>query len=145
MGHSNNDLRPAWQPHLFIGSALLVQTFVDIDWPGPWQASFTTGTLGLIGCCLLYITWYRLTFERKGILPTTDLWKNPQRSVPQVAAVGIAFFILGWLAGEQLLDKVPAPAGMILTLLGLLIMLVAGYAWLVLLGPLQETMSSAEE
>jgi len=62
-----------------------------------------------------------------------------------VAAVGIAFFILGWLAGEQLLDKVPAPAGMILTLLGLLIMLVAGYAWLVLLGPLQETMSSAEE
>lgn len=123
---------------LCLGILFIAQTFVDIPWPGPWESSFTTGAIGLFGCFFLYQAWYRATFEIKGILPTTNLWKNPARSVPQVAGVGLAFSFLSWASGNSLLQWMPKPAGMILLLVGLLTLLVSGYAWLVLLGPLTE-------
>tara|TARA_Y100000758_G_scaffold281224_1_gene228666 strand:+ start:360 stop:797 length:438 start_codon:yes stop_codon:yes gene_type:complete len=145
MAQSERAEPPSWNLHFFIGVLLLIQTFVDIDWPGPWNASFTTGTLGLTGILLIYIAWYRVIFERNGILPTTNLWRNPRRSIPQVAVSGALFIGMGWLFGGPLSEKMPAPSGMIMFLLGSLILLVASYAWLVLLGPLQDIVSTEEE
>ncbi|MDP6010254.1 MAG: hypothetical protein QF707_00515 [Candidatus Poseidoniaceae archaeon] len=145
MAQSERVEPPSWNLHFFIGILLLGQTFVDIDWPGPWSASFTTGSLGLTGILLIYIAWYRAIFERNGILPTTNLWRNPRRSIPHVAISGAIFLALGWLFGGPLSEKMPAPSGMVMFLLGLLTLLVAGYAWLVLLGPLQDIDSHEEE
>lgn len=145
MAQSQRAEPPSWTLHLFIGILLLIQTFFDIDWPGAWSASFTTGALGLVGILLIYIAWYRAIFERKGILPITDLWRNPRRSIPQVAVSGVLFIAMGWLFGDPLLDKMPAPSGMIMFLIGSLILLVASYAWLVLLGPLQEIYETESE
>ena len=145
MAQSRTSEPPSWNFHLLAGVLLLAQTFTDIDWPGPWNASFTTGALGLTGILLIYIAWYRAIFERNGVLPTTNLWRNPRRSIPQVAISGVLFIVIGWLFGDQLSDSVPAPSGVIMFLIGSLILLVAGYAWLVLLGPLQDSNITEEE
>ena len=130
---------------MLIGGLMMIQTFFDIPWPGPWEASFTTGSIGLLGCLGVYIAWYEATFEKRGLLPTTDLWQNPSRSVPQVAGAGLALILLGWLSGREIHERIPEPAGMILMLFGFLALLTSLYAWLVLLGPLVEDQSGESE
>jgi len=138
MGEPEKQPPPSSIIPLVFGILFIAQTFVYIPWPSPWQSSFTTGVIGLFGCFFLYQAWFRETFETRGLLPTTNLWKNPASSVPQVAGVGLAFTFLSWASGNSLSQWMPKPAGMVLLLVGLLTMLVSGYAWLVLLGPLKE-------
>jgi len=138
MGELEKQPPPSIITPLSFGILFIAQTFVDIPWPGPWESSFTTGAIGLLGCFFLYQAWYRAIFEIRGILPTTNLWKNPASSVPQVAGVGLAFTLLSWASGTSLSQWMPKPAGLVLLLVGLLTLLVSGYAWLVLLGPLKE-------
>lgn len=135
---------PPWSIHLAIGIILIFQTFFDINWPSPWQASFTTGALGLMGIFLIYLAWFRYTFSRRGLLPTTNLWQNPSRSIPSTALFGITTLFLGWLFGNPLGEYFPAPTGMVLFLIGFLTLLVAAYAALVLIGPLKDQVVEEE-
>ena len=91
---------------------------------------FSLGVIGLTGLTLLYVAWYRLTFQRKGLVPWMDLWKDPERSSRSVIAAGLAIIAAAWLAGNVVEETVPKPAGLILTLVGLLVLLNGIYVYL---------------
>ena len=79
-----------WRVFAAIGTILVSITFPDLSPEGPWNDStFTSGSLGLIGLILLYLAWFRLTFETKGVVPTMDLWKDPEGTSPSVIGVGL--------------------------------------------------------
>ena len=123
---------PEWRAHAGIGIILLLDTLVlKLAPTGPWDSeSFSLGIIGLTGLTLLYVAWYRLTFQRKGLVPWMDLWKDPERSSRSVIAAGMAIIAAAWLAGNVVEEAVPKPAGLILTLVGLLVLLNGIYVYL---------------
>ena len=124
-----------WRGFAATGIILVAITFTDLSPNGPWNdATFTSGFLGLIGLSLLYLAWFRLTFEVKGIVPTLDKWKNPEATSPLVAVVGIVILGIAYAIGR--IDFFPEPAGLILSLIGLLVTTNGVYVWLSTAGPL---------
>lgn len=123
---------PEWRAHAGIGIILLLDTLIlKLAPTGPWDSeSFSLGVIGLTGLTLLYVAWYRLTFQRKGLVPWMDLWKDPERSSRSVIAAGMAIIAAAWLAGNVVEEAVPKPAGLILTLVGLLVLLNGIYVYL---------------
>jgi len=123
---------PEWRAHAGIGIILLLDTLIlKLAPTGPWDSeSFSLGVIGLTGLTLLYVAWYRLTFQRKGLVPWMDLWKDPKRSSRSVIATGLALIAAAWLAGNVVEENVPKPAGLILTLMGLLVLLNGIYVYL---------------
>ena len=123
---------PEWRAHAGIGIILLLDTLIlKLAPTGPWDSeSFSLGVIGLTGLTLLYVAWYRLTFQRKGLVPWMDLWKDPERSSRSVIAAGMAIIAAAWLAGNVVEETVPKPAGLILTLVGLLVLLNGIYVYL---------------
>ena len=123
---------PEWRAHAGIGIILLLDTLIlKLAPTGPWNSeSFSLGIIGLTGLTLLYVAWYRLTFQRKGLVPWMDLWKDPERSTRSVIAAGMAIIAAAWLAGNVVEETVPKPAGLILTLVGLLVLLNGIYVYL---------------
>ena len=123
---------PEWRAHAGIGIILLLDTLIlKLAPTGPWESeSFSLGVIGLTGLTLLYVAWYRLTFQRKGLVPWMDLWKDPERSSRSVIAAGLAIIAAAWLAGNVVEETVPKPAGLILTLVGLLVLLNGIYVYL---------------
>jgi hypothetical protein len=121
-----------------LGVLLVLLTLVPGWAPqGPWgQESFSRGVFGLVGALLLYIGWYRGTFGVWGLIPALVMWSEPQRSIRDLTAFGIAMVIASRLIGQ--LGFVPEPTGLLLMLFGLLSLLMAAYAWLVLEGPLAD-------
>ena len=127
-----------------IGSILLLNTIIlGFSFPGPWDSeSFTLGIIGMTGLGFWYVSWYRFTFNRKGLIPWLDNWKTPEKSSKQVLAVGVFTIILSWTAGNPLQEYLPDPTGLVLLLIGLLISLSGIYSMLAL-GPLAD--KSSEE
>ena len=123
---------PEWRAHAGIGIILLLDTLIlKLAPTGPWNSeSFSLGIIGLTGLTLLYVAWYRLTFQRKGLVPWMDLWKDPERSSRSVIAAGMAIIAAAWLAGNVVEETVPKPAGLILPLVGLLVLLNGIYVYL---------------
>ena len=123
---------PEWRAHAGIGIILLLDTLIlKLAPTGPWDSeSFSLGIIGLTGLTLLYVAWYRLTFQRKGLVPWMDIWKDPKRSSRSVIATGLALIAAAWLAGNVVEENVPKPAGLILTLMGLLVLLNGIYVYL---------------
>ena len=123
---------PEWRAHAGIGIILLLDTLIlKLAPTGPWESeSFSLGIIGLTGLTLLYVAWYRLTFQRKGLVPWMDLWKDPERSSKSVIAAGMAIIAVAWLAGNVVEEMLPKPAGLILTLVGLLVLLNGIYVYL---------------
>ena len=123
---------PEWRAHAGIGIILLLDTLIlKLAPTGPWNSeSFSLGIIGLTGLTLLYVAWYRLTFQRKGLVPWMDLWKDPERSSRSVIAAGMAIIAAAWLAGNVVEEAVPKPAGLILPLVGLLVLLNGIYVYL---------------
>jgi hypothetical protein len=72
------EMPPKWRNYFFLGLVLLVNTiFIKISFSWPWDSeSFTLGVMGLIGLTMLYISWYRFTFKRRGLVPWMDLWSH---------------------------------------------------------------------
>ena len=129
-----------WRVFAAIGTILVAITFTNLSPEGPWNDStFTSGSLGLIGLMLLYLAWFRLTFETKGVVPTMDLWKDPEGNSPSVIGVGIVILGIAYAVGR--IDFFPEPAGLILSLIGLLVTTNGVYVWMSTAGPL----SSEEE
>ena len=96
-----------------IGSLLLLNTMIlGISFPGPWDSeSFTLGIIGMTGLGFWYVSWYRFTFNRKGLIPWLDNWDNPEQSSKQVLAVGVFTIVLSWAAGNPLQEYLPDPTG----------------------------------
>jgi len=134
-----NQNPPQWRQLLGISILLISLTFFPGWAPaGPWGTpSFTRGIVGLIGGGLLYLSWYRYTFETKGIVPTVILWSNPNKSIGVLSALGIGLVFFSRVIGHEV-DFVPVPIALIMALVGLLMILLSIYAWLVTEGPLQD-------
>jgi len=138
-GKRSADDGPPWQGLALIGALLIAQTFTDFGWKGPWNdPSFTQGAIGLLGGVMLYLAWFRWHFKLHGLLPTLDRWKDPEKGMRLLALAGAATFIAAWVVGNPLASYFPEPSGLLLGLFGLLMMLQAAYAWMMLFGPLSE-------
>ena len=130
---------PPFRELFGIGTLLLILTLFPGWAPtGPWgEESFTRGIFGLIGASMIYVGWYRYTFKKNGLIPVLSMWKEPIKSIQKLAILGIALVIGSNLIGNYI-DFIPIPFTLIMALIGLLMMLLAGYAWLVFEGPLQD-------
>ena len=129
-----------WRGFAAIGVILVAITFTDLSPKGPWNDStFTSGSIGLIGLCFVYVAWFRMTFERKGLVPTLDLWNDPAGTSPLVIVTGLVILGIAYAVGR--IDFFPEPAGLILSLIGLLVTTNGFYVWMSTEGPL----SSEEE
>ena len=131
---------PPYRELFGIGTLLLILTLFPGWAPaGPWgEESFTRGLFGLIAGSMIYVAWYRFTFNTNGLVPALSMWRNPTKSIPNLAVAGVVFFIGSGLIGHYV-DFIPIPFTLIMALVGLLMMLLAGYAWLVIDGPLQDS------
>jgi hypothetical protein len=129
-----------WRVFALTGIICVVQTFFDLAPEGPWDSrSFTRGVIGLIGIGCLYISWFRFTFNQKGVIPIIKIWKNPGSSWLPVMIFGIMCYVFVISINELEMDKhFPKTTGMILLLMGSLSILNATYVWLVVNGPLSE-------
>lgn len=129
-----------WRVFALTGIICVVQTFFDLAPEGPWDSrSFTRGVIGLIGIGCLYISWFRFTFNQKGVIPIIKIWKKPGSSWLPVMIFGIMCYIFVISINELEMDKhFPKTTGMILLLMGSLSILNATYVWLVVNGPLSE-------
>ena len=124
-----------WRIFAATGIILVGITFTDISPKGPWDDStFTSGTLGLLGMILLFLAWFRITFEKAGVVPTIDLWKDPEASSKVVMTTGIVILGIAYAIGR--IDFFPEPAGLVMSLVGLLVTTNGLYVWLSTSGPL---------
>ena len=127
-----------WRWFALAGVILVAQSFVDITPGGPWNSrSFSRGLVGLVGLMCIYIAWFRWAFDRKGVAPTTNLWKTPEETWRNVLLFGLSCLLIVkitvWL---EYSEWFPEPTGMILTLIGCLVILNALYVGLVTVGQL---------
>jgi hypothetical protein len=125
------EMPPKWLNYFFLGLVLLVNTiFIKISFSWPWDSeSFTLGVMGLIGLTMLYISWYRFTFKRRGLVPWMDLWKNPETSSKKLLLFSIFTLILSYFLGKNQLFF-PDPTSLILSLIALLTLIQATYVYL---------------
>lgn len=125
------EMPPKWRNYFFLGLVLLVNTiFIKISFSWPWDSeSFTLGVMGLIGLTILYISWYRFTFKRRGLVPWMDLWKNPETSSKKLLLFSIFTLILSYFLGKNQLFF-PDPTSLILSLIALLTLIQATYVYL---------------
>ena len=123
------------------GLLLVLNTLpFGVGFAGPWDdTGFTRGIGGLIGCYLLYRAWFATTFGFHGLIPALNLWSNPSQSTSQLTLVGVGTLGFGWATGGPLVSLFAEPTGLIITLFGCLMLLVAGYAWLVFDGGLEDS------
>jgi|TARA_B110000495_G_scaffold181994_1_gene177173 hypothetical protein len=82
----------------------------------------------------LYLAWFRITFEIKGVVPTMNLWKDPEKTSSIVILTGLAILGIAYAVGR--LEFFPEPAGLVLSLVGLLVTTNGVYVWLSSAGPL---------
>ena len=125
------EMPPEWRNYFFLGLVLLVNTiFIKISFSWPWDSeSFTLGLMGLIGLTMLYISWYRFTFKRRGLVPWMDLWKNPETSSKKLLLFSIFTLILSYFLGKNQLFF-PDPTSLIFSLIALLTLIQATYVYL---------------
>ena len=130
---------PEWRILAIASSILLLDSLViGIAPSGPWQdQGFSRGIVGLLGLCLGYVAWYRLTFKRSGLIPWIDQWEDPIGSAKKELVGASIVLFLAWLAGNPMQPYLPDPTGLVISLIGLLMALQAIYVMLSL-GPLKE-------
>ena len=122
---------PDWRIYFFSGAILLINTiFLKISFSWPWDSeTFTLGVMGLIGLTMWYISCYRFTFKRRGLVPWLDLWKNPASSAKKLFLFSSLIFIISYLLGKNQLFF-PDPTSLIISLIALLTFIQAAYVFL---------------
>jgi hypothetical protein len=122
---------PDWRTYFSLGSILILNTiFLKISFQGPWEShSFTLGVSGLVGLTLIYVSWYRFIFKRRGLVPWLDLWQNPKSAAQKELFASFIFVLLAYVLG---IDRLffPEPTSLILSLIGLLMMIQSLYVLL---------------
>ena len=125
---------------LVAGVLLILQSFTDLAPAGPWDSpSFTRGVLGLVGMVLVYLAWFKHTFGIFGVAPTVNRWSNPETTWLRVVAFGLSCLVA--TRAVRLFDGsgvVPEPAGLLITLIGVLAIMNGLYVWAITSGPLND-------
>ncbi len=135
----SEDVAPEWRVLAAISSLLVLDSLViGVAPEGPWEdVGFSLGSIGLAGLAIGYVAWYRFNFKRRGLIPWTDLWEDPEGSAKKEMLAAALVLLLAWMAGKPLQPYLPDPTGLILSLVGLLMALQSSYV-LLSLGPLKE-------
>ena len=122
---------PDWRTYFFLGAILLINTiFIKFSFSWPWGSeSFTLGLIGLIGLTMWYISWYRFTFKRRGLVPWLDLWKKPKDSSKKLFLFSFFILMMSYLLGRDQLFF-PDPTSLIFSLIALLSFIQATYVFL---------------
>ena len=122
---------PDWRTYFFLGAILLINTiFIKFSFSWPWDSeSFTLGLFGLIGLTMWYISWYRFTFKRRGLVPWLDLWKKPKDSSKKLFLFSFFILMMSYLLGRDQLFF-PDPTSLIFSLIALLTFIQATYVFL---------------
>ncbi len=122
---------PDWRTYFFLGAILLINTiFIKFSFSWPWGSeSFTLGLIGLIGLTMWYISWYRFTFKRRGLVPWLDLWKKPKDSSKKLFLFSFFILMMSYLLGRDQLFF-PDPTSLIFSLIALLTFIQATYVFL---------------
>ena len=130
---------PEWRIHGLVGAARLINVvFLKISIDGPWDSeTFTLGLIGSVSIALFYVSWYRLTFRRRGLIPWVDLWKEPSSSAKKVLLSSLIVLSMAWLSGNHLQQILPTPTGLVLSLIGFLMLTQSAYV-LMSIGPLSD-------
>ena len=130
---------PEWRIHGLVGATLLINVvFLKISIDGPWDSeTFTLGLIGSVSIALFYVSWYRLTFRRRGLIPWVDLWKEPSSSAKKVLLSSLIVLSMAWLSGNHLQQILPTPTGLVLSLIGFLMLTQSAYV-LMSIGPLSD-------
>ncbi len=125
---------------LVAGTLLILQSFTDLAPAGPWDsASFTRGVLGLVGMVLVYLAWFKHTFGFFGVAPTVNRWATPETTWLRVIAFGLGCLVV--TRAVRFFDGggvVPEPAGLLITLVGVLAVMNGLYVWAITSGPLND-------
>ena len=133
-------MQPNQEAKIFgiFGLLLVVQTFLDVAPAGPWDSrSFSRGVIGLFGLLLLYFSWFRFTFDKKGVATVVKLWKNPKSSSTTVIVFGfICLVFTKFIINSKIGESFPQTTGLIITFIGLLAIANGTYVWLISAGPL---------
>ena len=74
-------------------------------------------------------------------MPTMDMWQNPAESSKTVMTVGVVILGISYAIGR--IDFFPEPAGLVLSLVGLLVTTNGIYVWLSSSGPLSPEKETA--
>ena len=129
-----------WRISALFGFVCIIQTFFVFTPEGPWNSrSFSRGVIGLVGIGCLYVSWFRFTFRKKGLIPIIKIWKKPEKSWLSVMIFGALCYLFVISINQLEMDEYfPKTTGMIVLLIGSLSILNAVYVWLVVNGPLSE-------
>jgi len=76
-----------------------------------------------------YISWYRFTFKRRGLVPWLDLWKKPKDSSKKLFLFSFFILMMSYLLGRDQLFF-PDPTSLIFSLIALLTFIQATYVFL---------------
>jgi multisubunit Na+/H+ antiporter MnhB subunit len=130
---------PDWRPQAIVGMVIMLNVVsLKVSTPGPWDSeSFTLGLMGSVSMVLLYISWYRITFKRRGLIPWVDLWAEPKKSANLVLLSSVVILSIAWFTGNNMQDILPRPTGLVLSLVGFLMLAQSLYV-LLSVGPLSE-------
>ena len=141
------DDQPEWRWLALIGMFGIIQTFFDFTPEGPWESkSFSRGVLGLSGICFLYVSWFRFTFKKKNLIPTLEIWQQPESTWLNVLIFGILCYVFVIIINSfDLKQYFPETTGMIVLLIGTLSILNSIYVWLVICGPLRKAELNEQE
>ena len=121
---------------LAVGSLLVGQAFVNLAPEGPDSASFTRGTIGLLGMVLIYLAWFkhlrhlRCGAHGQSLVCSETTWLK-------VVVFGLAWC---WRRVRRSLgdDLFPEPTGLLLALIGVLAIMNGVYVWAITNGPLSD-------
>ena len=86
-----------------------------------------------------YLAWFSHTFGMLGVAPTVDRWATPETTWIRVVVFGLACLVL--TRTVRLFDSegvVPQPAGLLITLVGILAIMNGLYVWAIASGPLMD-------
>ena len=110
---------PSASVPVVVAVLLLIIFYLRLSPAGPWgEPKFTNGVVGTSALAALYVSWYRFTFRRGGVLiPVRELQQ------PKVAGVKAGVFSLFCIfsahafGGSALL---PGASGLVVMVIGLL-------------------------
>ena len=130
---------PNWKAPAIVGTIILLNVItLKLSISGPWESeSFTLGLLGSVSLVFLYVSWYRITFKRRGLIPWIDLWTQPRKSAYIVLASSIGVLSMAWYTGNHMQEILPTPTGLVMSLIGFLMLTQSVYV-LLSVGPLAE-------
>ena len=116
---SDADPPPSAAFPAILAVVLLIVFYLRLSPAGPWgEPKFTNGVVGISALASLYVSWYRFSFHRKGVLiPIRELQK-PRSAGVKAGTFSLCCIISAHTFGGSTL--LPGASGLVVFVVGLL-------------------------